>query len=112
VPDQYTVAWKAEGQRSHQGPGLDVRGIREDRHVREGHRHEGDVRHHQEADDYPALSRCEAGNEGKWRTSMDGSPRRRPRYSSCKYEVPVLDWKGHSEWIEARGVSYCGGSGI
>jgi hypothetical protein len=29
-----------------------------------------------------------------------------PRYSSCKYEVPVLDWKGRSEWIEARGVSY------
>jgi hypothetical protein len=20
--------------------------------------------------------------------------------------VPVLDWKGHREWIEARGVSY------
>ncbi len=29
-----------------------------------------------------------------------------PRYSSCEYEVPVLDWKGHSEWIKARGVSY------
>jgi hypothetical protein len=29
-----------------------------------------------------------------------------PRYSSCVYEVPVLDWKGRSEWIEARGVSY------
>ncbi len=28
------------------------------------------------------------------------------RYSSCKYEVPVLDWKGRSEWIKARGVSY------
>jgi hypothetical protein len=28
------------------------------------------------------------------------------RYSSCKYEVPVLDWKGRSDWIEARGVSY------
>jgi len=24
----------------------------------------------------------------------------------CKYEVPVLDWKGRSEWIKARGVSY------
>jgi hypothetical protein len=22
------------------------------------------------------------------------------------YEVPVLDWKGHSEWIKARDVSY------
>jgi hypothetical protein len=22
------------------------------------------------------------------------------------YEVPVLDWKGRSEWIKARGVSY------
>ena len=22
-----------------------------------------------------------------------------PRYSSCVYEVPVLDWKGRSEWI-------------
>jgi hypothetical protein len=29
-----------------------------------------------------------------------------PRYSSCEYEVPVLDWKGRSEWIKARGVSY------
>jgi hypothetical protein len=29
-----------------------------------------------------------------------------PRYSSCKYMVPVLDWKGRSEQIEARGVSY------
>jgi hypothetical protein len=29
-----------------------------------------------------------------------------PRYSSCKYVVPVLDWKGHGEWIRARGVSY------
>ncbi len=28
------------------------------------------------------------------------------RYSSCRYMVPVLDWKGRSEWIEARGVSY------
>ncbi len=28
------------------------------------------------------------------------------RYSSCKYEVPVLDWKGRHEWIVARGVSY------
>ncbi len=25
-----------------------------------------------------------------------------PRYSSCKYEVPVLDWKGRREWIVAR----------
>ncbi len=29
-----------------------------------------------------------------------------PRYSSCEYEVPVLDWKGRSEWIKARCVSY------
>ncbi len=29
-----------------------------------------------------------------------------PRYSSCEYEVPVLDWKGRSEWNKARGVSY------
>jgi hypothetical protein len=29
-----------------------------------------------------------------------------PRYSSCKYMVPVLDWKGHREWIRARGVGY------
>jgi hypothetical protein len=29
-----------------------------------------------------------------------------PRYSSCKYKVPVLDWKGRCEWIQARGVSY------
>jgi hypothetical protein len=29
-----------------------------------------------------------------------------PRYSSCKYEVPVLDWNGRGDWIEARGVSY------
>jgi hypothetical protein len=29
-----------------------------------------------------------------------------PRYSRCKYVVPVLDWKGHLEWIRARGVSY------
>ncbi len=28
------------------------------------------------------------------------------RYSSCMYEVSVLDWKGRSEWIKARGVSY------
>ncbi len=29
-----------------------------------------------------------------------------PRYSSCKYVVPVLDWKGRGEWVRARGVSY------
>jgi hypothetical protein len=29
-----------------------------------------------------------------------------PRYSSCKYGVPVLDWKGHGEWIRARGLSH------
>jgi hypothetical protein len=29
-----------------------------------------------------------------------------PRYSSCVYEVPVLDWKGRKDWIKARGVSY------
>jgi hypothetical protein len=29
-----------------------------------------------------------------------------PRYSSCEYEVPVLYWKGRSDWIKARGVSY------
>ncbi len=29
-----------------------------------------------------------------------------PRYSSCKYVVSVLDWKGRREWIRARGVSY------
>jgi hypothetical protein len=29
-----------------------------------------------------------------------------PRYSSCKYKVPVLDWKGRGDWIEVRGVSY------
>jgi len=29
-----------------------------------------------------------------------------PRYSSCVYEVPVLDWKGRKDWIRARGVSY------
>ncbi len=75
VPDQWPVAWEAEGQRGHQGPGLDVRGICEDR---EGHRHEGDVRHHQGADSHPAFSHCEAGAEGKWRASMAGSPRRRP----------------------------------
>jgi len=29
-----------------------------------------------------------------------------PRYSSCKYVVPVMDWKGRREWIRARGVGY------
>jgi hypothetical protein len=29
-----------------------------------------------------------------------------PRYSSCVYEVPVLDWKGRRDWIKARGASY------
>ncbi len=29
-----------------------------------------------------------------------------PRYSSCVYEVPVLDWKGRRDWIKARGVSH------
>jgi hypothetical protein len=29
-----------------------------------------------------------------------------PRYSSCVYEVPVLDWKGRRDWIKARGVSF------
>jgi hypothetical protein len=43
MPDQWTVAWEAKEQGGHQGPGLDVRGVREDRQVREGHRHEGDV---------------------------------------------------------------------
>jgi hypothetical protein len=28
-----------------------------------------------------------------------------PRYSSCKYVVPVLDWKGRRERIRARGMS-------
>ncbi len=34
-----------------------------------------------------------------------------PRYTSCVYEVPVLDWKGRSDWIKARGVSYTTPSG-
>ncbi len=34
-----------------------------------------------------------------------------PRYSSCRYEVPVLDWKGRNKWIKARGVSYTMPSG-
>ncbi len=34
-----------------------------------------------------------------------------PRYSSCKFTVPVLDWKGRGEWIEARGMSYTTPSG-
>ncbi len=34
-----------------------------------------------------------------------------PRYSSCRYEVPVLDWKGRNEWLEARGMSYTTPSG-
>jgi hypothetical protein len=29
-----------------------------------------------------------------------------PRYSSCKYIVSFLDWKGRSVWIRAREVSY------
>jgi hypothetical protein len=29
-----------------------------------------------------------------------------PRYSSCVYEVPVLDRKGRRDWIKARGVSF------
>ncbi len=29
-----------------------------------------------------------------------------PRYSSCVYEVPVLDWKGRRDWIKAPGVSF------
>jgi hypothetical protein len=29
-----------------------------------------------------------------------------PRYSSCVYEVPVLDWKGRRDWIKARVTSY------
>ena len=33
-------------------------------------------------------------------------PGETPRYSSCVYEVPVLDWKGRRDWIKARGVSY------
>ncbi len=33
-------------------------------------------------------------------------PAKDPRYSSCVYEVPVLDWKGRRDWIKARCVSY------
>ncbi len=29
-----------------------------------------------------------------------------PRYSSCKYVLSVLDWKGRRKWIRAWGVSY------
>jgi hypothetical protein len=29
-----------------------------------------------------------------------------PRYSICKYAVPVMDLKGRREWIRAWGVSY------
>jgi hypothetical protein len=29
-----------------------------------------------------------------------------PRYSSCKYAVPVLYWKGRKRLIRARGVSH------
>jgi hypothetical protein len=29
-----------------------------------------------------------------------------PRYSICRYMVPVLDWKGLQELIRARGLSY------
>jgi hypothetical protein len=70
MPSQRTVAWKAEGSGGHQRPRLDMRGVRKDRQVQEGHRHEGDVRHDQRADDQPALIRREAGAEGEWRTGM------------------------------------------
>ncbi len=75
MPCQRTVAWKAEGVGGHQGPRLDMHGVREDRQVREGHRHEGDVRHDQRAVNHPALSRCEARTEGERRAGMAGPSR-------------------------------------
>jgi hypothetical protein len=82
---------------------MDVRGVREDWQVREGHRYEGDVRHHQVILHSVAVKlglRVSGGPA--WLTHRGKDP----RYSSCKYMVPVLDWKGCGEWIEARGVSY------
>ncbi len=29
-----------------------------------------------------------------------------PEYSSCEYTVPVMDWMGHTQLIQAKGVSY------
>ncbi len=40
----------------------------------------------------------QASGGPRWLTCGDDDP----RYSSCKYVVPVLDWKGRREWIRAR----------
>jgi hypothetical protein len=61
-----------------------VRGVREDRQVREGHRHEGDVQYHQGANNHPALGSCEAGTEGERRTGMVGSPGRGPEIQQLR----------------------------
>jgi hypothetical protein len=42
------------------------------------------------------------GDQPEWLTCNGEDP----RYSSCRYVVPVLDWKGCKELIRARGVSY------
>jgi hypothetical protein len=43
---------------------------------------------------------------GLRRTNVVGHQGEDPRYSSCVYEVPVLDWKGRRDWIKAQNVSY------
>jgi hypothetical protein len=35
-----------------------------------------------------------------------------PEYSSCKYEVLVMDWIGRTQLIKARGVNYTGYSEV
>jgi hypothetical protein len=44
--------------------------------------------------------RASGGPQWLTRRGMD------PKYSSCKYLVPILDWQGCRVWIRDRGVSY------
>jgi hypothetical protein len=101
MPDQWTVGWETEGQGGHQGPGLDVCVVREDRQVREGHRHESDVRQRQGADNHPALSRCEAGTESKRRAGVAGPTGARTQGTAAA-STKCQSWTGRVAAIGSR----------
>jgi hypothetical protein len=105
VPVQRTLAWKIESRESHQRTEVDMCLDPEDRDIQRRPRHEGDVRQRPVRHGHFALSRREAGiatGRPEWLT-CEGED---PRCSSCRYVVPVLNWKGRRELIRARVVSY------
>jgi hypothetical protein len=100
------VAREVERPAGSQGPGLDMRAVCEDRRANQ------DIFMRVMFDTIREQSVVLRSVAVKLGLRASGGPMwlshpgEDPRYSSCVYEVPVLDWNGRRDWIKARGVSH------